>query len=372
MKNLFLHIPFTSRFFSVCKIFRFHKIFRNFVFGAFVLLLLPLGTSCSPIGVLKSHSATQTVDRVSTNNASVPQFLVCDRSFDVPVGIDNHAQDVLSVGEASRSFSVHFGFHQGVVRKSVSNGFVEVLLDTCLSNLVPVLAGVTNNAGVFSANFPSDMLNRLNPGKYRIWYRLQNGKSWAWANLFRLMPGRELAVFDIDGTLTTSDGEVFKETLSRFLGESAKDTLLWDKLGDWWLSSGNLAFGAKVRMGAENATHSVLQKGIFPIYLTGRPENITSLTRDWLSRNQFAEGVLKLAPSLHDVIPKDDGVGQFKFRVLSEMKALHLSVVEAYGNATTDINAYENFGVPKERTFILGKHGGEKGTVNLGETFSVL
>jgi phosphatidate phosphatase PAH1 len=37
--------------------------------------------------------------------------------------------------------------------------------------------------------------------------------------------------------------------------------------------------------------------------------------------------------------------------------------VAAYGNATTDITAYENAGIPKDVTFIIGEYAGTSGTV---------
>ena len=43
----------------------------------------------------------------------------------------------------------------------------------------------------------------------------------------------------------------------------------------------------------------------------------------------------------------------------------------AYGNARTDIHACATLGIDQARTFILGKHGGEEGTVKLGEAFPV-
>ena len=40
-----------------------------------------------------------------------------------------------------------------------------------------------------------------------------------------------------------------------------------------------------------------------------------------------------------------------------------------FGIARTDIHAYAALGIDKTKTFILGKHGGEEGTVKLGEAF---
>ncbi len=61
--------------------------------------------------------------------------------------------------------------------------------------------------------------------------------------------------------------------------------------------------------------------------------------------------------------------GCAKTERLQALKALGVTFRAAYGNARTDIHAYAALGIDKARTFILGKHGGEEGTVKLGEAF---
>ena len=46
-----------------------------------------------------------------------------------------------------------------------------------------------------------------------------------------------------------------------------------------------------------------------------------------------------------------------------------LELWAAYGNGSTDIQAFEAGGIPKERTFILGSNGGDQGTVALGDDY---
>ena len=55
---------------------------------------------------------------------------------------------------------------------------------------------------------------------------------------------------------------------------------------------------------------------------------------------------------------------------LTDLQLVGLDIDVAYGNATTDIFAYDEAGIDLAATFILGAHGGEKGTVHLGESFS--
>ena len=51
-----------------------------------------------------------------------------------------------------------------------------------------------------------------------------------------------------------------------------------------------------------------------------------------------------------------------KAEALAEFEADGLSFDYAYGNAQTDIEAYEDTGIPKETTFIIGPEAGNLGT----------
>lgn len=69
-------------------------------------------------------------------------------------------------------------------------------------------------------------------------------------------------------------------------------------------------------------------------------------------------------------LPTQNHVGQAKLDQLKALQGTGLTFIRAYGNATTDIYAYEAAGIPKSEAFIMGKHGGEGGTVPGGEWFS--
>ena len=52
----------------------------------------------------------------------------------------------------------------------------------------------------------------------------------------------------------------------------------------------------------------------------------------------------------------------YKAGVLAERQDAGLEIFRAYGNADTDIEAYERVGIPKNHTFTIGDLAGESGT----------
>ncbi|MCA9520656.1 MAG: haloacid dehalogenase [Myxococcales bacterium] len=156
--------------------------------------------------------------------------------------------------------------------------------------------------------------------------------------------GKKAVVFDIDGTLTTSDGELIKDIV---------DELLTD--GD--------SYDQKMYPNADTVVAAYAQKGYQVIFLSARPDILTALTRSWLSSRGFADGVLHLNETESDFVKGSEATISYKARYLAYLKnEVGLDIVYAYGNATTDIAAYERAGIAKSRTFIIGSHAGEEGT----------
>ena len=157
--------------------------------------------------------------------------------------------------------------------------------------------------------------------------------SRAQATLFTIAPKTKAVVFDVDATLTTSDAEVFEEVLA-------------GKIPD-------------MRPDADKVVNAYAKAGFFVVYLTGRPTALRQKSKDWLAAKGFPESFLRVTDHVREAMPTEDGVQKFKQRALDTMKAQGLDFVQAYGNAPTDICAYAHAGIPAEKTFILGRHGGE-------------
>jgi phosphoserine phosphatase len=185
------------------------------------------------------------------------------------------------------------------------------------------------------------------PGSYSLRWSL--GTETCEATLHVLAPGATATVFDIDGTLTPSDREVLKDYARRLVRNPKAE-------------------GPKVRKGGVEAAQRAAKQGLV-VFLTGRAPWLAHPTREWLKVHGFPEGIVLLMPETRDILPSETRVGRGKTDRLRDLQRQGLTFTAAFGNAPTDISAYEAVGLPKANTFILGKHGGERGTVALGDTF---
>lgn len=185
------------------------------------------------------------------------------------------------------------------------------------------------------------------PGPFPLRWSL--GTETCDATLYVLAPGATATVFDIDGTLTPSDREVLKDYARRLVRNPKAE-------------------GPKVRQGGVEAAQRAAKQG-HVVFLTGRAPWLAHPTREWLKVHGFPEGIVLLMPETRDILPSETRVGRGKTDRLRDLQQQGLTFRAAFGNAPTDISAYEAVGLPKATTFILGKHGGERGTVALGEIF---
>jgi hypothetical protein len=148
---------------------------------------------------------------------------------------------------------------------------------------------------------------------------------------YLLPPGSKVIVTDIDGTLTTDDGELLKQV--------ADDT-----------------YTPLMMTAGDRLMKTWAMKGYPIIYLTARPHVYRNETRVWLRDLGFPTGPVITSASTDAAV--------YKTAWLQRMLAsFGWTAVAVYGNADTDIIAYENAGVPKDRTFIVGPLAGSSGTV---------
>lgn len=150
-----------------------------------------------------------------------------------------------------------------------------------------------------------------------------------------LPTGSKFVLTDIDGTMTLSDEELFKQ----------------------------IDDGSYVPL--QNESAEVLMttwadKGYPIVYLTARPHEFRSETREWLAKEGFPVGAVITANSL----VFDDSAREYKRAWANRMLVDYgWEVVAAYGNAESDIDAYEDAGIAKDITFIVGELAGASGTV---------
>jgi hypothetical protein len=143
--------------------------------------------------------------------------------------------------------------------------------------------------------------------------------------------GQPSIVFDIDGTLTTSDSELFGE--------------LYDGVP------------AEMYEGGPDVAWLYAEAGYFIVYLTGRPHMLQEMSRAWLETHGFPLG--PVITSDHLLEASGPLVEQHKREHLAMLRGQGLDFTRAYGNATTDICAYAESSIDPARTYVIGAHGGE-------------
>ncbi|KAK9805362.1 hypothetical protein WJX73_006658 [Symbiochloris irregularis] len=226
-------------------------------------------------------------------------------------------------------------------------------------------AGLHDASVSFAGVFTTDRSGRLKhvpipsniwatPGHYSVIGLLPDDHTYAKGSLFIVKPGTKAVVFDVDGTLTVGDIEVVTMFAIDALAVSTS-------------AAQNLThkYDLKQRKGALHVVRAWAAKGYQPIYLSGRQGSYFNLTQEWLVRHRYPPGPIHLTKTHLPTLPIYYSVGNFKVAYMEVLKARGLDIVAAYGNTTTDIRAYGAFGIPKERTYIIGPHGGKGGTVHV-------
>lgn len=154
-------------------------------------------------------------------------------------------------------------------------------------------------------------------------------------------------VTDIDETLTISDAE--------FIMQIADGT-----------------YDPVEREGAQELIMAYADLGYRIMYLTARSEDIVLLgtgetareaTERWLLEHDFPTDPTTTLVVLSPMFVLDDSAVEFKTGALMDQQAAGWRFDYAYGNATSDIDAYANAGIDLATTFIIGEHAGEGGTV---------
>lgn len=234
-------------------------------------------------------------------------------------------------------------FSYGSLYKDLEEENVEIWLDSCASELLYLDVVNTNGDGRIKYNFTGAA--DLPPGLYQIWLRVQgDGTTTKFA--LRILPKQtKLVIFDIDGTLTLSDAE------------------LWQYLADE-------SYVPQKKIGAVETTRFLYDAGYEIVYLSGRHYLISEHSRNWLKDNNFAPGAVISSTSLSESWPSNSSVGEFKYKQMKYLQEMDFILQYTYGNAKTDIYAYSKVGMQKSQIFILGKYGRDQNVVAIGDDFT--
>jgi hypothetical protein len=130
----------------------------------------------------------------------------------------------------------------------------------------------------------------------------------------------QAVVFDIDGTLTPHDLAVFT-----------------------------------ARPDAAQAVNMYQRKGYAIVYVSTRIPLFQGMLPGWLSRHGFPAGTLHVAQNDKD----RDQAADFKTNMLRDYLKEGWTLAYAYGDSSTDFDAYAEVGIPKAQVFALKRQGAE-------------
>ncbi|MCG8416938.1 MAG: hypothetical protein MJE77_03205 [Proteobacteria bacterium] len=256
------------------------------------------------------------------------------------------AQDVVAAAGSATALAGKFSY--GTFSKDLEGERIEVWIDDCAGGYRRLGERVTDSDGRIA--LPLDALALPEIGEYGLYFRVMGDNSDARAVLRVYPVGSQFIVFDIDATLTTSDTELVGQLIHEILGSDSQP---------------------EPREGAVAITELRHRDQKYElIYLTGRPYLLDGITRDWLVDLGFPGGTVHLTDEVADSWPSESAVGDYKADFLRQLIDAGFVLYAGYGNATSDIYAYEEAGIAKQRTYILGEHGGESQTVAVGETYT--
>lgn len=134
-------------------------------------------------------------------------------------------------------------------------------------------------------------------------------------------PGGKAVIFDIDGTLTPRPIEIWS-----------------------------------VRPGAVDAVKEYAEKQYKIIYLSARSPMFQSGIPAWLKKNGFPDGYVIVPGSSEE----SNAPAEFKTKALERLIASDWSIVTAYGDSSTDFEAYSSIGIPKTSVFALKRKGADE------------
>lgn len=192
--------------------------------------------------------------------------------------------------------------------------------------------GTTDDIGYYEITNPTATPPNLEP----VYAMLEADDTCQVHTELLLAPGTKVVITDIDGTLTTDDGQLLMQVTDASYVPAMMGAA--DKLMQKWA-----------------AKHYAI------VYLTARPHVFRAETRAWLDSLGFPPGPVITTNS------STPGADAYKTIWLKRLfDTFGWVPVAAYGNADTDIKAYANAGIPGDKTFIVGGlGGGTSGTVEI-------
>lgn len=109
----------------------------------------------------------------------------------------------------------------------------------------------------------------------------------------------------------------------------------------------------EVRPDAAKAARMYSEKGYQIVYLSVRISILGAGLPEWLKKNGFPDGIINVSQT----DAEQSNPAAFKARILKDYVAQGWKLVGAYGDSSTDFQAYAEAGIPKNRVFALLRRG---------------
>lgn len=321
---------------------------RGLLVGVVVQVIAACGADVSPMNVEAENTTRSALKQLDT---TIPVFKSCnDLTFapTAPTGFQHFRNQVLAqhmphhsaqdvIGLPGDPLHIKAWFAYGLARQEMQDEAVNVTLDDC-TRWSGLKTWTTSDVGTIDVPLEPSTVSL---GNYDVVHEVMGDGTSATSHVWGLPAGTHFVVFDIDGTLTTDNGQFFDE-----LAAQAFDG----------------GYTPHAFLGAQDLTKLWLAKGYIPLFLTGRPHGVSDITRAWLKDLDFAMGPLRLTDTSTELAPNDASVGEFKAQFLASLQAKGYSIDYAYGNEPTDVYAYKKAGINMAHVFTIGSKAGVGGS----------
>lgn len=194
----------------------------------------------------------------------------------------------------------------------------------------------TDDQGMYNFTIPAAF--SLEPGSHRVLAILDASGVCNEHGVFLWPQGTQSIITDIDGTLSSDDNEFITQIFN------------------------DLNYVPQNNIDAPRLVQTWTGKGYGVVYLTARPNEFRWLSRVWLREQGYAFGPLETAESF--VFGETARTYKRAFVELAK-NTLNYDFVAAYGNAQSDVDAYEDGGIPKTITYTINEAEGSSGTVGV-------
>eukprot|EP00164_Ancoracysta_twista_P002859 GFYU01003806.1.p1 GENE.GFYU01003806.1~~GFYU01003806.1.p1 ORF type:complete len:275 (-),score=75.73 GFYU01003806.1:385-1209(-) len=187
---------------------------------------------------------------------------------------------------------------------------------SCSSDVVGVQDGAwnyfgkatTDNNGVAELELPTQM----SPGRYPLRLVAVGDNTVCEVAVLVVEKATDMIVFDIDGTLTTSNMEELKQILDKILRGKTYDPKVYD--------------------GAVDVVNAYAEKGYSVAYVTARCGILRQMSLDWLVEHGFPVGLTVFSKSWTESTSAKD----YKEARFTTFVSAGASIDAGYGDADTD------------------------------------